>query len=220
MQILSPVSQITLTDTVTDKIREAIVRGELEPGERLTEPTLASRLGVSRSPVREALRRLENEGLVVRESSNGFSVWNPTEADVDEILSLRTMMESLAAELMIDKLTDADIRNLEEIYEAEKQAIAENRRLLLTKEDRKFHDYLIEASRHTRLLEVWNRVMCQWEVLVYRRIDLDPQVFETVLTDHQDILDALKARDLERLIRLHKDINTRVGQEMKSFLRS
>jgi DNA-binding GntR family transcriptional regulator len=175
-------------------------------------------LGVSRSPIRESLRRLENEGLVVRETTNGYSVWKPTEADVDEILSLRIMMESLAAELMIEKLSDEDIANLEKIYEVEKQAIAENRRLLLTKEDRKFHDYLIEKSSHARLLEVWNRVMCQWEVLVYRRIEFDPEVFETVLTDHQNIIDALKTKDIERVIRLHKDINKREGHEMKEFL--
>jgi DNA-binding GntR family transcriptional regulator len=220
MHILSPIAQITLTDTVTDRLREAIVRGELESGERLTEPTLASMLGVSRSPVREALRRLENEGLVVRDNKNGYSVWNPTEKDVDEILSLRMMMESLAAELIIENLSDEDVANLESIFEMQKQAIDENRHLILTKEDRRFHDYLIERSNHARLLEVWNRCMGQWEILVYRRINSDPEVSGTVLTDHKNLLDAIKTKDLERLIQLHSDINKRVGHEMKKFLSS
>lgn len=220
MQVLSPISQITLTDTVTDKLRDAIIQGELKPGERLTEPTLASMLGVSRSPVREALRRLEYEGLDVRETNNSFSVWKPTDADIDEILSLRVMMESLAAELMIEKLLDEDIANLEKIYEAQKQAVAENQHLLLIKEDRRFHAYIIERTNHARLLEVWNRIMGQWEVISYRRIEYYSKVSGTVLIDHRNILDALKSKDLERVIRLHKDINKRVGLEMKKSLQS
>jgi DNA-binding GntR family transcriptional regulator len=211
---LSPISsQDTLADIVTDRIREAIIRGSLKPGVRLAEPALAAELGVSRSPVREALVRLVGHGLVRREANRGFSVWEPAPADVDEILSLRVMMETLAAELIIDQLT-----GLEEIVERQKQAVEANDFLRLTREDRRFHDYLVERAANSRLLVMWNKIMAQWEVLVFRRAEHCPAVSATVLTDHQDILKALKERHLNKVVTLHREINKRVGRQMKEAL--
>ncbi len=218
---LSPISsQDTLADIVTNRIREAIIRGSLPPGERLAEPALAAELGVSRSPVREALVRLEGDGLVRREANRGFSVWEPTATDVDEILGLRVMMETLTAELIIDKLTDEDFAKLEEIVAQQKQAIEANRFLRLTREDRRFHDYFVERTGNSRLLDMWNQIMGQWEVLVFRRAEHNPAVSGTVLTDHRNILEALKKRDLNKVVTLHREINTRVGREMKETLQS
>ncbi len=220
MEILSPISQMSLTDTVTEKIKEAIIQGELEPGKRMTEPMLAEMLKVSRSPVRDAFKHLELVGLVVRDPKNGLSVWNPTKKDVDEILTLRVMMESLAAEIMIDKLEDEDFVQLELILETHKQAVAENQLLLVTKNDEKFHTYLIERCNNIRLLEMWNRLMSQIEVLIFRRFEFDSHVFEIALIDHKNILDAMKAKNLERIIHLHKETNQRAGQAIKEFLDS
>ena len=218
---LAPISteNNSLADMVTDRIREAVIRGKLRPGERLAEPVLAAELGVSRSPVREALVRLETERLVSRQANRGFFVWQPTEADVDEILSLRVMMESLAAELIIDDLTEADFDKLEDMYARQKKLVESNQHLELTREDRSFHDYCIMRSGNSRLMDMWVQIMSQWEVLIFRRVEHYPLVSETVLTHHRTILDTLKGKNLAKIVALHREINARVGQEMKLALR-
>ncbi|RMF02778.1 MAG: GntR family transcriptional regulator [Chloroflexi bacterium] len=217
---LSPIiTQNSLADIVTNRIREAIIKGKLPPGERLSEPSLAAEFGVSRSPVREALVRLESEGLVLRQANRGFFVWSPVENDVDEIFSLRVMMESLAAELVIQKLDDQDFAQLESMYARQQQLIDKNDYLELTREDRLFHDYCINRSKSTRLIGMWRQIMSQWEVLTFQRVVHYPTVSATVLTDHRNILDTLKLRNLEKIIALHREINNRVAQEMKLLLR-
>jgi DNA-binding GntR family transcriptional regulator len=216
---LAPIyTQNSLADIVTDRIREAIIRGRLHPGERLAEPALASEFGVSRSPVREALVRLEGERLVSRQANRGFFVWRPTETDIDEILSLRVMMESLAAEQVIDKLTDEDFTNLEQMYQHQEQLVEADRHLQLTREDRSFHDYCVKLSQNSRLLDMWGQIMSQWEVLIFRRVEYYPSVSQSVLTDHRNILDTMKQRDLDKIVALHREINARVSQEMKEIL--
>ncbi len=217
--VLAPIStQNTLADIVTERIREAIIRGNLKPGERLTEPSLAAELGVSRSPVREALVRLETEHLVWRESKRGFFVWSPVPSDVDEILNIRVMMESLAADLVIDKLTDEDFANLEDMFEHQRELIEANGHMRLTKEDRRFHDYFIHRSQNKRLLVLWGQVMSQWEVLTYRRMVYFSSVPDTVLSDHRNIIDLMKAKDLNGVVALHREINQRVAGGMKEIL--
>ena len=120
---LAPVQQSTLSEAVATQIREAIIMGKFRPGERLAEPVLAVQLGVSRSPLREALHTLEAEGLVSSQANRGTYVWEPAEADVDEILSLRTMVECLAAEWAIHRMTENDFAELKELIEQQQQAM-------------------------------------------------------------------------------------------------
>jgi len=218
MEAFAPIHQNTLADRVTERIREAIIRGNLEPNERLAEPALATELGVSRSPVREALMRLESDGLVRREANRGFYVWRPSITDVDEILDLRVMMEVLAAELIVDKLVDEDFEMLEDIIERQKQAIEVKGLLRLTRADRRFHAYFVEKAGNSRLLDMWNQIMGQWEVLIFYRAEYFPTVPQTVLTDHRNILEALKNKDLDQTVTLHRQINDRVGREIKDAL--
>ena len=216
---LSPVPPFTLTDAVTAKLRDAIITGQLAPGEKLTEPALAARMKVSRSPVREALSRLQLEGLVQSQTNRSSYVWNPTEADVDEIFSLRVMVESLAAEWAIPDLTDTDFAQLEGIIEEQRQAIETGDLLNLIHEDRHFHEYICDKANHSRLVDWWRQIITQWEVLVYRRMQHDPmQAVSTVLQDHRAILCALQQRDLDEVIALHRTINKRVCEQIKEAL--
>ena len=218
--LLSPIPQYTLADAVTARLREAIVTCQLAPGEKLTEPSLAAQMGVSRSPVREALHRLQRQGLVQSEPNRGSYVWEPTEADVDEIMSLRVMIESLAAEWALPHLTDQDFAQLEEIIERQRQFIEAGEFLKMIHEDKHFHEYVCDGAGHSRLMDWWQQIMSQWEVLIYIRMQHRPtQVVPTVLTDHQAILNALRQRDLDEVIRLHRTINQRVSEEVKEALR-
>jgi DNA-binding GntR family transcriptional regulator len=177
-------------------------------------------LGVSRSPVREALRFLEQERLVSSKTSRGSYVWDPTEDDVDEILSLRVMLESLAAEWVTETLTEKDFTYLEAAIKREEQAIADGDLLELIQQDRQFHEYVLRKANHSRLLEWWQQIMSQWEVLIYRRLQHAPgEIAPTVPADHGAILEALKAKNLEKVLQLHRAINQRVGKEVKAALR-
>jgi DNA-binding GntR family transcriptional regulator len=217
---LEPVQQITLADGVTDQIRDGIITGQLRPGERLAEPELAALFQVSRSPVREALRRLEQEGLVVREANRSCYVWRPTTADVDEIFSLRTMLESLAAELIINELNEDDFNYLHEAIERQRQLIADNKSIELIHEDMSFHEYLCRRTGHTRLLEWWNQIISQWKMILYQRMQRTPQeIMPLVVRDHEAIVDAFRRQDLAEVIRLHRSINKSVTIQSKEALR-
>lgn len=160
-RLFSPIPQYTLADAVTARLREAIVTGQLAQGEKLAETALAAQMGVSRSPVREALHRLQLEGLVHSQPNRGSYVWEPTEADVDEIISLRVMIESLAAEWALPNLTDEDFVQLDAIIERQRQLIEAGDFLKLIHEDKHFHEYvcdivatLLALRIHVLLFEV------------------------------------------------------------------
>lgn len=223
MTISAPIAENsdTLTDIVTSRIRHAIITGALGPGERISEPLLADELQVSRSPVREALHRLEEERLVVRLASRRITVWLPTESDVDEIFSLRVMLESLAAERTIQLLGDDDFNTLEQLIRRQEALIAEQQYLDLISEDKRFHEYFILLANHVRLSEWWEQIMGQWIVLIYRRMHYAPsKVVPSIIPDHRDLLEAYCARNLEKVIWLHRTINERVQRQTKAALRS
>jgi DNA-binding GntR family transcriptional regulator len=130
------------------------------------------------------------------------------------------MVEVLAAEWAMPSLNNDDFVNLEQIVEEQRLLIESERFLDLVREDKKFHEYMVHRSGHSRLLSTWSELMGQWEVMVYRRLAHDPQnVMTTVLPDHAGILRALRAGALQELDSLHREINVRVGEQMKAALR-
>ncbi|MBN1672627.1 MAG: GntR family transcriptional regulator [Kiritimatiellae bacterium] len=218
-KVFKPVEQTTLADIVANNLRKAIVTGQLKPGQQLVEANLANQMKVSRSPIREALHRLEREGLIVSEPKLGSYVWKPEERDVDEIISLRIILESLAAEKTIRILTEADFAQLEQFVKNQQAAVQKREHLALIENDRRFHEYLCRKADNERLLDWWLQIMAQWEVLTHRRLLNSPvSVTETVLADHAEILAALRRKDLKTLLKLHHDINERVAREIKAAL--
>ena len=108
---------LPLREVVFNTLRQAILKGELKPGERLMEIALAEKLGVSRTPIREAMRKLELEGLVVMIPRRGAQVANITEKDLNDVLEVRITLENMAIEKACANMTDADIRKLEQAAE-------------------------------------------------------------------------------------------------------
>ena len=109
---------LPLRDVVFNTLRKAILKGELKPGERLMEIALAERLGVSRTPVREAMRKLELEGLVVMIPRRGAQVANITEKDLNDVLEVRIALENLSIENACMRMTE---EQLEELWNAAKR---------------------------------------------------------------------------------------------------
>jgi len=108
-------SRRVLSDVVTDDLRQAIVDHELEPGRRISEDELAAQMGVSRGPIREALARLEREGLITLERHRGARVASWSEQDIDEIYSMRSVLEGLAIEWACKNATVADLAAMDEV---------------------------------------------------------------------------------------------------------
>lgn len=208
---IQPIRQTTLADAVLERLRRAIITGNLSPGQRLSEPALASHLAVSRSPVREALQRLQLEGLVDGQTNRSCTVWNPSTADVKEIFSLREMIETLAAEWCVDRLTDEDFLAMERIIERQRQAIEAQDYIVLIREDKEFHEFICTRANHRRLLDWWRQIMGQWEVLIYRRLLANPdEVVPSIIRDHHALMKALRSRDTEQVRDLNREINERV----------
>ena len=157
MARLSPIrldSYQPLREVVCESLRNAISKGVLKPGERLMEIQLAEELGVSRTPVREAIRKLELEGYVVMLPRRGTYVSSLTIRDVNEVFEIRTSLESLAAALASERITDEEMDNLQRFLVQFANDIKSGDMEHIVDTDMKFHDALYQASRNNRLVGI------------------------------------------------------------------
>ena len=147
---------LPLRDVVFNTLRRAILKGELKPGERLMEIALAERLGVSRTPIREAMRKLELEGLVVMIPRRGAQVANITEKDLNDVLEVRIALEKMAIEKACQLITEKELEELEKAAKAFEKAIDEENVVKLAETDEIFHDIIYNAAGNARLNQVLN----------------------------------------------------------------
>jgi DNA-binding GntR family transcriptional regulator len=192
-----------LADVVTDDLRDAIIAHELEPGRRLAEDDLANQMGVSRGPVREALARLEREGLVVIERHKGARIASWGRGDVEEIFSLRLVLEQLAIEWACKNATAADIAALDAPIK-EFRKLADNQRNIkvVSKLDLEFHSAIFSAAHHDRLFRAWEILRSQihsFLIYTWTRDELfNKSLMNSWDKDHQIFVDIIKKRDVER----------------------
>lgn len=193
-----------LRDVIFNTLRDAIVSGDLKPGERLMEVTLAEKMGVSRTPVREAVRKLEVEGLVTMTPRKGTHVAELSVKDIMDVLEVRAALDKLATELAASRIRPDNLRHLESIH---KQYIAHLQKENLQgaiKKDVEFHEVIYHASGNNKLMNVAANLREQ----VYRFRVLYMRDFsnaEDVLTEHEQILKSLSERDSALAGQLAKD---------------
>lgn len=152
---LGPAARRVLADEVADALREAITTGRFEPGQRLIEHELATQLAVSRGPVREALSRLSQEGLVVVDRHRGASVATLSGDDADQIYSLRTALEELAVEWLCRLATSADFDRIEQVLARFGDLPRPLTRQAIAALDVDFHDAIFRASHHEPVCRAW-----------------------------------------------------------------
>ena len=145
---------LPLRDVVFNTLRQAILKGELKPGERLMEIALAQKLGVSRTPIREALRKLELEGLVVMIPRRGAQVANITEKDLNDVLEVRVALESMAIQKACSRITEEGLESLDAAEKKFERTIAEGDLVSLAEADEAFHEIIYQASGNLRLNQV------------------------------------------------------------------
>lgn len=192
---------LPLRDVVFYTLRQAILKGELEPGERLMEMQLAEQLGVSRTPIREAIRKLELEGLVLMIPRRGAIVAKITEKDLRDVLEVRSSLERLSTELACNRMLDSTIEELRKAQEAFKEALEQDDITLQAQRDVEFHDVIYKATDNLRLIQMLNNLREQMYRyrLEYLKHDLAHQ---TLIEEHEAIIEALSKRDKETAINI------------------
>ncbi len=187
---------LPLRDVVFNTLRQAILRGELEPGERLMEIQLANKLGVSRTPVREAIHKLSQEGLVIMIPRKGAEVADISEKSMRDVLEVRKALEELAVQLVCDKITGEQIEDLIEAGEAFKQALNGKDVMEIAEADVRFHDVIYQATDNEKLIQLLNNLSEQ----MYRyRVEYlkDESVFPRLAKEHDEIVELIEKRDKE-----------------------
>lgn len=185
---------LPLRDVVFNTLRQAILKGELKPGERLMEIQLANKLGVSRTPVREAIRKLELEGLVLMIPRKGAEVADITEKSLKDVLEVRRALEELAVQLACEKITPKDIAELKKAAEEFRQIAKEKDVTQTAEADVRFHDIIYMATDNQKLMVLLSNLreqMYRYRVEYLKREEAHPILFE----EHDEIIRCLEARD-------------------------
>lgn len=188
---------LPLRDVVFNTLREAILRGELKPGERLMEIQLAQKLGVSRTPVREAIRKLELEGLVLMIPRKGAEVAQITAQDLEDVLEVRCALEELAVKDACDHINDDQLLDLKIADEEFKRCLDEQDLVASVNADMLFHEIIYQATNNRRLMQMLNNLREQ--MYRYRMEYLkDRSTHQTLLDEHAAIRRALQQHDREK----------------------
>jgi DNA-binding GntR family transcriptional regulator len=198
MADFAAVKQQPLSQTLLITLREAIISGQLKPGQPLIQAKLATQFGVSRAPLREALHRLEEEGFVRTIPYKGTAVAPLTQQHVAEIRSLRKMLEEFAAQLIIDDLRQDQLAEIEAIYLRMRHAAERGDIDAVDAEDLALHAKVCELSGHSLLMDVWNRYANQFRrVLTFtNRVN---QNLTLIVGQHDPLLAAFRGRDRDAL---------------------
>ena len=201
---------IPLRDIVFKTLREAIVTGELKPGERLMEIKLANEMGVSRTPVREAIRKLEQEGLVRLTARKGAEVAPINAKDLKEVLEIRKALEGLACQMACQHATEEQIQDLSRINQDIEKAIDDGDIERIARLDALFHDRIGVYSSNTQLIMILSRL----KEHIYRyRLEFiaDTRNKRQIIEEHEKIIQDITNKN-EKAVR--RDIEHHIeGQE-------
>jgi DNA-binding GntR family transcriptional regulator len=198
---------------VTHALRQAILTGRYRPGDHVTEAEIAQQLGVSHGPVREALRELESEDLLVIEPHRGAFVKSFTADDIREVYQFRSAIETAAVTLAIDHITEADLDHLERLIERMRQASGEGDLETLIELDLEFHRVLCARCGNQRMYSAWLRLASPIRLFLTMAVPryLSP---EDTAESHPPIVAALRRRDAAAAIRHMEHGVLAVGEQI------
>lgn len=212
---------LPLRDLVFKKLRKEILTGTIPPGEHLLELEIAARLGVSRTPVREAMRMLELEGLVVMLPRRGARVSHITEKDMLDVLEIREDLDALCARLACERITAEEKDELKKACHAFEKAVSTADSRKIAEADVAFHDVILRAAKNDRLTDIEENLSQYMYRYRYEYIN-DGGSHQNLVDEHRNIYDnIIEGRDKEaaEAIRLHIDnqraaILSRMGSQI------
>ena len=192
-----------LSQKVYRALKTEIIKGSLKPGTKLSEGKIAEQMGVSRTPVREAIRELAAEGFVKISPNQGVEISNISIEDIQEVLQIRSVLEGLAARLAATKITREKIKELESFNKNMEKFISKDDILNFIKESEKFHVLILDICGNNRLVQI--RKNLDDQIHRYRSISLNvPRRPKYALGEHKKITEALKQGDLAKADELSK----------------
>lgn len=185
-----------LREVIFNTLREAIIVGELKPGERLMEVQLAEKMGVSRTPVREAIRMLELEGLVSMLPRKGAHVAELSVKDIMDVLEVRASLDGLATSLAADRITEDEVKSLKHVQVQFANYVEKDNLQGLIKKDVEFHEIIYRASRNDKLIQILSnlREQVQRFRVIYLKDYVSPK---ELIKEHAEIVDAIIAKKPE-----------------------
>ncbi len=210
-KVFTHVEEKSLRDHVAENIRRAIEAGVLKPRDRLVEAEIAAQMGISRAPVREAIRLLEQEGFVTTTPRKGTFIVELERQDIEEIYSLRSALEGLAVKMALPHLDATEMDALESLVNDMREAAEARDMPRLVEADLAFHQRIVVLSGHNRLMQDWLRMSTQLRLF----FAVKDQLYENprdIAETHQPLLDALRARDVDAAQRVITEHIVEAGQ--------
>ncbi len=200
-----PIYPVSLVDQVVEFLMQAAIEGRIKEGARLSEYELQRFLGVSRSPIREAFRVLEKRGLVTIIPRRGTFVQKIDKKGIEENFTIRAWLESLAARLATERLSQKDVKNMESSYSRMMQAVRKRNFRNYLKSHAEFHNIFINASKNDTLIKISEnlRIRVIWHRFMFNYVRENS---EYGLQIHKDILRLFKKKDavqVESLVKEH-----------------
>jgi len=195
---------------VAKKLRREILTGNIKPGERILEQEISAMMKTSRGPVRDALIRLEHEGLVVREPNRSAVVASMTMDDVEEVCSLRVSLEMLALRYALDRAQEEDFARLHRVNELLRDCLNNDYSLQKAVDcDLQFHEEFVKVAYHNRVLTMWRSIKPQIWFLIFSRNAFALENFEEAVRGHSNLVEQVRSRDHEAAranLQVHLDI--------------
>ncbi|MCR4869195.1 MAG: GntR family transcriptional regulator [Lachnospiraceae bacterium] len=187
-------SYLPLRDVVFHTLRDAILKGDLAPGERLMEIHLANKLGVSRTPIREAIRMLEKEGLAVTIPRKGAQVARMTEKDLEDVLEIRDALDELAVSDACNRMTEENYEDLKEAMETFSSAAKTKDVRAIVEADEEFHNVIYRAANNPKLENIIRNLKEQMYRYRYEYVKGDAD-FSQLVNEHEQIVEGLREKD-------------------------
>ncbi len=204
-----------LRDVVVDNIRQAIIGGQFPAGMRLMELQLAEEMGVSRTPVREAIRKMELEGLVVMIPRRGAYVADISIKDINEVYEIRTALDVLAAGLAAERIDDDEIKQMKELLDADKPLVAAKDYPKIIENDTAFHDVIYKASRNKRCMNIISNLREQITAIRGRSMPY-PGRLTDMIREHENIYEAIAQRSVDKA---QKAVRTHMENAERTLLK-
>lgn len=212
---LSSDESLPLRDVVCNALRQAILLGELKPGARLMEIHLADRLGVSRTPIREAIRKLAQEGLVTIVPRKGAEVAQITEKSMNDVLEVRRALDALCAELACERITPQELENLRLACESFETAVRTADAKEIAHADVALHDIIVKATGNQRLIQLVHNLAEQMYRYRFEYIQ-DTSQHETLIEEHRIIYQSILGKDKQTAAQAAK---THIDNQEKAIIR-
>lgn len=201
----------TLRESIAEALRNSIMRGQLKPGIKISEPSLATQFGISRTPVREAIRQLDSEGFLQVIPRRGARVAPLSEKDIHEFYEIKAILEGYAARLAAPRITDKELDKMEHLNTALEKADKEQDYRRAFKLHNEFHEVFLRASGNEQLYQLIRMLVSKFQR--FRILLTIAGKSENSIAQHYDIVKAFRERNVEKAAQLVAD-NASLGKEI------